>query len=40
MLPYSVTFLIGWTALLVVWLLLGFPVGPGAPLYLEERVAP
>jgi aminobenzoyl-glutamate transport protein len=39
MLPYSVTFLIGWTLLLVVWLLLGFPVGPGAPLYLEGHRA-
>ena len=32
MLPYSVIFLIGWTALMVVWYLLGLPVGPGAPL--------
>jgi aminobenzoyl-glutamate transport protein len=39
MLPYSVTFLIGWTLLLIVWLLLGLPVGPGAPLYLEERAS-
>jgi aminobenzoyl-glutamate transport protein len=36
MLPYSVTFLAGWTALLVVWILLGLPVGPGAGLYLAE----
>jgi aminobenzoyl-glutamate transport protein len=36
MLPYSATFLIGWTLLLVVWILLGLPVGPGAPLYLES----
>lgn len=33
MLPYSVIFLIGWTALMVVWYLLGLPVGPGAPLF-------
>ncbi|HXV74964.1 MAG TPA: AbgT family transporter [Candidatus Polarisedimenticolaceae bacterium] len=32
MLPYSVTFFIVWTALLIVWFLLGIPVGPGAPL--------
>ncbi len=34
MLPYSVTFLVVWSVLLVVWMLLGFPVGPGAGLYL------
>jgi aminobenzoyl-glutamate transport protein len=31
MLPYSVTFLIGWAILFIAWLLLGWPVGPGAP---------
>jgi aminobenzoyl-glutamate transport protein len=31
MLPYSVTFLIGWSLLFVAWLLLAWPVGPGAP---------
>jgi aminobenzoyl-glutamate transport protein len=31
MLPYSVTFLIGWSILFVAWMLLGWPVGPGAP---------
>jgi aminobenzoyl-glutamate transport protein len=31
MLPYSVTFLIGWSILFVTWMLLGWPVGPGAP---------
>lgn len=36
MLPYTVTFLIVWTTLLVVWMFLGLPVGPGAGLYLEE----
>jgi aminobenzoyl-glutamate transport protein len=40
MLPYSATFLVGWTLLLVVWILMGIPVGPGAPLYLETRPAP
>ena len=35
MLPYSVTFLAGWTLFLVVWILLGLPVGPGAGLYLQ-----
>jgi aminobenzoyl-glutamate transport protein len=31
MLPYSVTFLVGWSLLLVAWMTLGWPVGPGAP---------
>ncbi|MBN1543042.1 AbgT family transporter [candidate division KSB1 bacterium] len=34
MLPYTVVFFIGWSILLVLWLLLGLPVGPGAALYL------
>jgi aminobenzoyl-glutamate transport protein len=34
MLPYTITFLIGWTLFLLAWMLLGIPVGPGAPLYL------
>ena len=28
MLPYSVMFLIGWSALLIVWISLGLPLGP------------
>jgi aminobenzoyl-glutamate transport protein len=34
MLPYSVAFFVVWTVLLIVWFLLGIPVGPGAPLKL------
>ena len=34
MLPYSVAFLVVWMILLVGWLLLGLPLGPGAGLYL------
>ena len=30
MLPYSIAFAIGWTTLLVFWLLLGIPLGPGS----------
>jgi aminobenzoyl-glutamate transport protein len=30
MLPYSVSFAIGWTLLLIAWLLLGIPLGPGS----------
>ena len=33
MIPYSVVFLMGWTVLLVIWLLLKFPIGIGAGLY-------
>lgn len=34
MLPYSLCFLLGWTALLIVWMLAGIPLGPGASLLL------
>jgi aminobenzoyl-glutamate transport protein len=33
MLPYTFAFFIVWTILLVVWLLLGLPLGPGAGIY-------
>ena len=36
MLAYSVAFMLGWMILLVIWLLMGFPLGPGADLYLPE----
>ncbi|MDD3643497.1 MAG: AbgT family transporter [Candidatus Krumholzibacteria bacterium] len=36
MLPYSAAFGIFWTALLVVWMLLGLPVGPDAPIHLPR----
>jgi aminobenzoyl-glutamate transport protein len=32
MLPYSITFLLGWTILLALWVTLGIPLGPGAPI--------
>lgn len=32
MLPYSFFFLIGWTALLAIWMLTGLPLGPGVSL--------
>lgn len=31
MLPYSITFLIGWSIMFVIWLMMGWPVGPGVP---------
>lgn len=36
MLPYSLCFLVSWTLLLAVWVLLGWPLGPGAPLFLPH----
>jgi aminobenzoyl-glutamate transport protein len=35
MLPYSVAFLVVWMLQLVVWMLVGWPAGPGADLYLD-----
>ncbi len=34
MLPYSFTFFVVWTVLLIGWLLLGLPLGPGAAMKL------
>lgn len=34
MLPYSIANFIAWTAMLVVWVWLRWPTGPGAPLFL------
>lgn len=33
MLPYSVAFFVVWTLLLIVWILLGIPLGPEAGLF-------
>jgi len=35
MTPYTFTFLVGWILFLILWMLLGIPVGPGAELYLS-----
>ncbi|MDZ3824273.1 MAG: AbgT family transporter [Pseudoxanthomonas sp.] len=32
MLPYSIVFLIGWSAMFAIWLAFGLPIGPDAPL--------
>jgi len=32
MIPYSITFLIGWAALFALWISMGWELGPGAPL--------
>ncbi|MFA7554202.1 MAG: AbgT family transporter [Spongiibacteraceae bacterium] len=34
MLPYSIAFLLSWTVLLLVWMMLDWPLGPGAKLFL------
>ena len=34
MLPYSMAFMLVWAVLLIIWLLVGAPLGPGAGLYL------
>lgn len=36
MLPYSIAFMIAWVLLLVIWIGFGWPMGPGAPLYLAK----
>jgi aminobenzoyl-glutamate transport protein len=35
MIPYTIIFTIFWSALLIVWMLLGLPLGPDGPLYLS-----
>lgn len=36
MLPYSITFLIGWIIMFIIWILLELPIGPGAELYMPK----
>ena len=33
MIPYSLIFLLGWVVLLIIWLALGLPIGPGISAY-------
>jgi aminobenzoyl-glutamate transport protein len=35
MLPYSIVFLIGWTIMLILWVVLELPIGPGAGMFLQ-----
>lgn len=35
MLPYSIVFLIGWSLMLVIWVLLELPIGPGASMFIR-----
>jgi aminobenzoyl-glutamate transport protein len=32
MLPYSIAFFVGWVLLMIVWIILGLPLGPESPL--------
>jgi aminobenzoyl-glutamate transport protein len=34
MLPYTMVFLIGWSIMMIIWILLDIPVGPGASMLL------
>lgn len=34
MIPYSIGFLVVWTALLLIWIALGIPLGPGGELFI------
>lgn len=36
MLPYSLFFFIVWTIMLIIWVVIGIPLGPDAPMFLEE----
>jgi aminobenzoyl-glutamate transport protein len=36
MLPYSLAFMAAWTLMLILWIVLGIPMGPGAGLYLQK----
>jgi aminobenzoyl-glutamate transport protein len=36
MMPYSIAFMISWTLMLILWIWLGIPMGPGAGLFLPN----
>jgi aminobenzoyl-glutamate transport protein len=36
MLPYSIAFIVAWSLMLVLWIVIGLPMGPGAGLYLAQ----
>ncbi|WP_249870541.1 AbgT family transporter [Oceanobacillus saliphilus] len=36
LLPYSIIYFIVWSLFLVLWYLIGLPVGPGGPIFLEQ----
>lgn len=36
LLPYSIALLISWSVFIIIWYLIGLPVGPNGPIYLPE----
>lgn len=38
MLPYSVAFLIAWILMFAIWIFLGLPLGPGAPMQYDPAI--
>ena len=36
MLPYSIAFIATWSGLLILWILLELPMGPGSALFLPR----
>ncbi|MDG5799887.1 AbgT family transporter [Marinilabiliaceae bacterium ANBcel2] len=39
MIPYSIAFFIGWSILLIIWILTGLPLGPGAEMFYDMSSA-
>ncbi|MST55053.1 AbgT family transporter [Pyramidobacter sp. SM-530-WT-4B] len=39
MLPFSIAIMVSWTVMLVVWMLLKLPLGPGAFIYLNAAIS-
>ncbi|MBO8500509.1 AbgT family transporter, partial [Staphylococcus aureus] len=33
--PYSIALSIVWTVFVIIWFLLGIPVGPGGPIFVK-----
>jgi aminobenzoyl-glutamate transport protein len=33
MVPYTIVFFVLWTLLMIIWVMMGWPLGPGAELY-------
>lgn len=38
MLPYTLVFMVVWSILLIIWMMLGIPVGPDAPLIIDSAI--
>jgi aminobenzoyl-glutamate transport protein len=36
MLPYSIAFLLSWSVLLVIWIMMDWPLGPGAKIFISS----